>query len=131
MNLRSLFQGRWVAIAGTILFFALVFAVGILLNGLPYLPWNDWRAFVGITLFVCVLGAFFGTIVALDRESGMTKEDRPLLRTVLCGALAAVAVLLVQAWPPHTFDPLGPVTGFLVGAFLGWLGWAWAKYVDF
>lgn len=131
MNLRSLFQSRWMVVAGTIFFFALVFAVGLLLNGLPYLPWTDWRAVAGIGLFVAVLGAFFGTIVALDRESGMTEEDRPLLRTVLCGALAATAVLLVQAWPPHTFDPLGPVTGFLIGALLGWLGWSWAKFIDF
>lgn len=131
MNLRSLFQSRWMVVAGTILFFALVFVVGLLLNGLPYLPWTDWRAVAGIGLFVSVLGAFFGTIVALDRKSGMTEEDRPLLRTVLCGALAATVVLLVQAWPPHTFDPLGPVIGFLIGAFLGWLGWSWAKFIDF
>lgn len=131
MSLLSLFRSRLVAIAGTILLFALVFVVALLLNGFPYLPWNDWRAFVGIAVFFGVLGAFYGTIVALDRESGMAKEDRPLLRTVLCGALAAAAVMLVQAWPPHTFDPLGPVTGFVIGAFLGWLGWVWAKYIDF
>ena len=131
MNLRALFRGRWVAIAGTILFFALVFVVALLLNGLSYLPWSDWRPVVGVALFVGVLGVFYGTIVALDRESGMAKEDRPLLRTALCGVPGAVAVLMVQAWPPHTFDPLGPVTGFHIGAFLGWLGWAWAKYIDF
>lgn len=131
MNLRGFIQVKWVAVAGTILFFAIVFVLALVLNGGPSLPWGNWHAILDIGLLFAVLGAFYGTIVALDRESGAAQADRPILRTLLCGALGAAAVLLVQVWAPHTFNFLGPVTGFLVGCMAGWFGWSWAKYVDF
>lgn len=131
MNLRSITQAKWVVVVGTILFFALVFVFAMVMYGLTYIPWDNWQAVLNLGLLFTILGAFYGTIVALDRESGMAKEDRPLLRSVLCGALGATAVLLVQVWPPQSFNSPGPATGFLIGALLGFLGWSWAKYVDF
>lgn len=124
-------QPQWLSVVGTVLFFALVFVAAMVLHGLDALPWADWHALLTLGLLLAVLGAFYGTIVALDRESGMSCAERPLLRTVLCGVLGATAVLLVQAWPPQTFNAMGPVAGLLVGGVLGWIGWAWARYVDF
>jgi hypothetical protein len=131
MNVRSLTQRTSVIVIGTVLFFAVAFVVAVALNGLADLPWGNWHAILGLGVIVSVLGAFYGTIVALDGESGMSQADRPILRAVLCGALAALVVVLVQVWPPRSFNVLGPATGFLVGAVLGWFGWSWAKYVDF
>ena len=131
MKFRSLTQGKCVALVGTILFFAVAFVIGMVLHGLTDLPWGNWRAMLNIVLLFGVLGAFYGAIVALDRESGMSEQDRPFLRFSLCGALGATAVLLVQAWPPQTFDSFGAVVGLLIGGALGWLGWSWAKYVNF
>ena len=124
-------QTKWVALVGTILFFALAFVFAMLMHGLTSLPWGNWHEIINIGLLFAVLGAFYGAIAALDSSSGMSSSDRPMLRTVLCGALGVAAVLLVQAWPPQTFNVIGPTIGFLIGAPLGWLGWQWAKYVDF
>ena len=131
MNLRGITQAKWFAVVGTILFFALVFVFAMVMHGLTSIPWGNLHAVLTLGLFFAVLGAFYGTVVALDRESGVSNENRPFLRSVLCGALGATAVLLVQAWPPQTISPMGPATGFLIGAMLGWLGWSWAKYIDF
>jgi len=113
------------------LFFSLVFVFGLVMHGLSSLPWGNWHAMLNVGLLFAVLGAFYGAIVTLDGESGMSYANRPLLRTFICGGLGATAVLLVQAWPPQTFNASWPSTGFLIGAALGWLGWTWAKYVDF
>jgi len=131
MNLRSLTQAKWLSVVGIILFFAFAFVFALVMYGLVSLPWGNWHAVLNLGLLFAVLGAFYGTIVALDHESGMSYAERPLLRTVLCSALGSAAVLLVQAWPPQTFNSIGPITGLLIGGMLGWLGWTWAKYVDF
>lgn len=131
MNLSGRSQTKWVAVVGTIFVSALVFVFALFMHGLTSLPWGNWHAIINVGLLFAVLGAFYGAIAALDSSSGMSASDRPLLRTILCGALGATAVALVQAWPPQTFNVLGPTLGFVVGAPLGWLGWSWAKYVDF
>ena len=124
-------QTKWLATVGTILLFAFAFVLAMLLSGLSSLPWGNWSAILNVALLFAVLGSFYGAIAALDSASGMSSADRPFLRTVLCGILGATLVLLVQAWPPQTFNAVGPIVGLLVGAALGWLGWRWAKYVDF
>ena len=131
MRFLRITQAKWFAVVGTVLFFAFAFVLAMAIYGLNSLPWSNFHAIFNLGLLFAVLGAFYGTIVALDRESGMSHADRPLLRTVLCCALGSAAVLLVQAWPPQTFNSLGPITGALIGGMLGWIGWTWAKYVDF
>lgn len=98
----------------------------------PYLStWGNWHAVFNIALLFLVLGAYYGTVLGLDSRAGVSKLEHPVLRAALCGVLASTAVLLVQSWPPHTFNIAGPVTGFFIGAVLGWLGWSWAKFIDF
>jgi hypothetical protein len=121
----------WIAVIGTVLLFAVAFVVGLLLNSLGSVAWGSWRGILNVSLFFAVLGAYYGTIVALDGRSEMTNADHPVLRTTLCGALGAILVLLVQAWPPQSFNALWPVAGAVVGGALGWFGWSWAKHVDF
>ncbi len=116
----------------SILLFAVIFVIGLLISGGTHLPWGNWGAIINLSLLFAVCGAFYGTIAFLDKESKMTKgKDQPKLRTFLCGIFGAISVLLVQSWEPQTFNVIGPTIGFIIGAILGWLGWAWAKYVDF
>ncbi|NHZ78937.1 hypothetical protein F2P44_06540 [Massilia sp. CCM 8695] len=141
MNFRRLTRSKWGAVLATILLFAVVFVVGITLTGLFSLSWvsgngGDWN-WHDVLTSVCmltVLGAYYGTIVAFDARSTMAVADHPLLRTLLCGALGAAAVLVAKAWPPetvsHTVVAAGAVVGSVLG-WLGWLGWTWAKYVNF
>lgn len=123
---------RWRLLIGTMLLFALVFVAGLFLHGLLDLPWTNWRALLALALLFAVAGAYYGTIVALDRRSdGPPAQDRPLLRTLLCGLLGTVFVLLIQWWSPAPFDLPWMAAGFVIGGALGWLGWSWAKHVDF
>jgi TRAP-type C4-dicarboxylate transport system permease small subunit len=131
MSFRGLAQKKWIAVVATILFFAFVFVFAMLMYGLTSLSWGNWRTVFDVGSVFAVLGAFYGVVVALDRESGMSYAHLPFLRAALCGLLASALVLVVQAWPPETFNLIGPITGFVIGAVLGWLGWKWAKYVDF
>ena len=121
----------WIAVVGTVLLFAVIFVVGLLLNSIGSTAWGSWRGILNVFLFFAVLGAYYGTIVALDGRSEITNANHPVLRTTLCGVLGAILVLLVQAWPPHSFNAPWPAAGGVVGGALGWFGWSWAKHVDF
>lgn len=125
-KLRQLFT-----FVGIVLFFAIGFVAALAMNGLTYLPWGNWHAIFNIALLFLILGAYYGTILGLDSRAGVSKLEYPVLRATLCGALASTAVLLAQSWSPPTFNIVGPVAGFFIGAALGWLGWSWAKYIDF
>lgn len=122
---------NWLAMIGTVMFFAVAFVVAMLLSALGSVAWSNWRAILNVSLLFAVLGGYYGTIVALDGRSEMTDADRPVLRTALCSAFGALLVLLVQAWPPQTFNAIWAVAGAVAGGTLGWLGWSWAKHVDF
>lgn len=122
---------KWLAVVGTILGCAVVFVIAMALYGALDLPWRNLRAIANLALLFATLGAYYGTIAALDGESDMASADRPFLRTLICSALGATQVLLVQAWPPQTFDTQWVLVGAAVGGLLGRIGWAWAKYVDF
>lgn len=93
----------------------------MLLSGLGTLPWGNWSAILNVGLLIAVLGSFYGAIAALDSASGMSSADHPFLRTALCGILGATSVLLVEAWPPHTFNVVGPLPGCSLVLFSG--GW--------
>lgn len=129
-------QTKWLAVVGVVALFACVFVLAMLTHGLGSLltgNWGgiQWRDVLNGGLLFAVLGAYYGAIAALDSASGMADADRPVIRTLLCGFLAVMAVLLVQSWPPQSFNKIGPLIGFFIGASLGWIGWRWAKYVDF
>lgn len=136
MNLGKKNLSTWLFVIGTIAFFAIAFVIAMFMHGLGALVTVNWSGIhlldvLNFCLLFAVLGGYYGAIVALDSESGIADTDRPIIRAMLCGLLAAIAVLLVQAWPPQTFNMVGAVIGFFVGAILGWIGWRWAKYVDF
>jgi hypothetical protein len=122
---------NWLIVVGTILAFAVVFVIAMALYGATDLPWRNLRAIASLALLFATLGAYYGTIAALDGESDIASADRPFLRTLICSALGATAVLLVQTWPPQSFDTQWVVVGAAGGGLFGWIGWAWAKYVDF
>ena len=77
-----------------------------------------------------LLGAMYGAIYALDIRGNSANSDRPLLRTVVCAGLGGLLVFSLEI-PSLTgvFEPI--VLGAGVSGFLGWLGWRWAKHVDF
>jgi hypothetical protein len=131
MTLSRRRQANWLATIGTVMFFAVVFVVAMLLSAVGSIAWGSWRGILNVSLLFAVLGAYYGTIVALDGRSEMTDADRPVLRTALCSAFGSLLVLLVQAWPPQTFNAIWAVAGAVVGGALGWLGWSWAKHIDF
>ncbi|MDQ1814032.1 hypothetical protein RBA41_12010 [Massilia sp. CCM 9210] len=131
-------RSKWAIALATILLVAVAFVVGILLTGLFSLSWvssNDeswnWHDVLTTVCMLTVLGAYFGTIVAFDARSTMAVAHHPLLRTLLCGALGAAAVLVAHAWPPETVSHTVVAAGAVVGGVLGLLGWTWAKYVNF
>jgi membrane-anchored protein YejM (alkaline phosphatase superfamily) len=131
MVIRNLKLQQLFTFVGIVLLSALGFLVALVLNGLTYLPWGNWHAVFNISLLFLVLGAYYGAVLGLDSRAGVSKLEHPVLRAALCGVLASTAVLLVQSWPPHTFNIACPVTGFVIGAVLGWFGWSWAKFIDF
>ena len=115
----------------SILLFPAVFVLALIAHGLFDLPWTNWRVLLGLFSLFALLGAYYGTIAILDIKSGMAACDRPWLRTLLCGVWAALAVLTVQGWDAQPADMRWALPGYVIGAVLGWLGWTWAKYVDF
>ena len=119
------------AIIGGIVFFSLAFVFVMSHHVLSSMHWGNWGAILNVALLFAVIGAFYGTVVILDGDSGMSQDDRPALRTFVCGALGATVVLLVQSWSPQALNMPWVGVGFVIGAVLGWFGWAWAKYIDF
>ena len=93
--------------------------------------WGQWAALLNVGVLLAVLGALYGTVLALDSRSDLAVIDRPGLRTALCAFFGASAVFVVWSWFPANFGPGWLSAGVVVGAGLGWFGWRWAKYVDF
>lgn len=94
----------------------------------------DWHATLAGLLVVAgfgaLLGGFFGSILALDRDSPLCIVDRPWLRSGLCAAFAVLLVLFVNGL--RHAAPAAEVLWLaaLVGALLGWLGWTWARIIE-
>lgn len=131
MKFGSRRETSWLAVIGLVLFFAAAFVVALLMNSVGTVAWGNWQSFLNVALLFAVFGAYYGAIVALDIKSEMTSYNRPILRTALCGALGALAVLLVQTWTPQGLNITWAGAGAAIGGALGWLGWSWAKYIDF
>ncbi|MCY0911240.1 hypothetical protein [Massilia antarctica] len=137
MHSHRLTRSTWAKALVIILLFVVVFVVAVTLTGLfslSWLNWNgerwNWHDVLQSVGTLTVLGGYYGTIGAFDARSTIAVADQPLLRTLSCGALGAVAVLVTQAWPPETASNAVVAAGAVVGGVLGWLGWAWAKYVN-
>ena len=117
----------------------LLFVIGMLFHSLGAGSFESWAMFRDISFAFALMGAMYGTIVALDSSSDfgrsegrwLKKLNAPLLRTVLCGALGAALVAFMQSWHSEELVLGWVLVGAVVGAVLGWLGWGWAKYVDF
>jgi hypothetical protein len=93
--------------------------------------WGRWAAVLQVGALFASLGCIFGAAVALDGRSGTPVGDYPMLRTAICAIFGAVTVLVVWSWSPENFHPAWSSIGAAVGAVLGWLGWRWAKYVEY
>jgi hypothetical protein len=123
-------QSRWKHFVLSILFFAVAFIVGTFLQWPTADPGSGWMIFVKFGAVFGLLGAMYGAIYALDIRGNSANSDRPLLRTVVCAGLGGLLVFSLEI-PSLTgvFEPI--VLGAGVSGFLGWLGWRWAKHVDF
>jgi len=118
---------------------ALAAVVAIYASALGSVPANRWNALAQVASLFAIFGAVLGTIMALDRTATPTPLPRwlsipfnaPVLRTVICSALGACAVAVVSSWQAEALALVWFITGAVAGAVLGWVGWRWAKYVDF
>jgi hypothetical protein len=118
---------------------ALAFVIGVFVHSFGSIPVHNLGALVEVALLFAVLGAIFGTVLALDRSVDapaftgrfIRRFEAPVLRTFICAALGAAAVLLVRSWDGTSFPATWSIAGAVAGAVLGWYGWRWAKYVDF
>lgn len=131
MNFRRFTRSRWGSVFSSIVVFAAAFVIGMALLGLVSLSWPGWNTILKSGCLFALFGTCFGSIVALDSRSSMAAGDYPLVRTLLCGAFAAAAVLVAQAWPPAAISHAWLAGGAVIGDVLGWIGWTWAKYISF
>ena len=126
----TMLQSRWKPFILSILFFAVAFTVGTFLHWPTADAAGGWIIFVKLGAVFGLIGAIYGAIYAFDVRFDSANMDRPVLRTVVCAGLGGLLVFSLQI-PSLTrvFEPI--VLGASVSGFLGWLGWRWAKHVDF
>ncbi len=118
---------------------ALLFVAGAFIHSLGSMAVSHWRALAHVSALFAVIGAIFGTIVALDRSAdapalrwrSIRRFESPGLRTGLCALFGVLAVLVVQSLASAAVPFAWFVVGGICGALLGWLGWRWARFVDF
>lgn len=121
----------WILVATWFFGIAAVTCILLLVHGILYLPWQDPGLLLRLVCVFALFGAYFAAIVVLDGRSDMQFPDRPILRTIVCGVLGAIATLLIQTGPARSFDTDWIAFNACIGAALGYLGWRWAKHVDF
>ena len=127
----TLQQSRWKHFDLSMLFFVAAFTVGISLHWLEGNAAVGWVIFAKFGAVFGLLGAMYGAIYALDIRADSTNIDRPVLRTLVCAGLGGLLVFYLQFSSPLTRD-FEPITiGAGVAGVLGWVGWRWAKHVDF
>ena len=127
----TLQQSRWKHFDMSVLFFAAALTVGMFLHWLTDDVAGRWIIFVKFGAVFGLLGAMYGAIYALDIRVASANIDRPFLRTLVCAGLGGLLVFYLQISSSLTGD-IGPVAiGAGVAGFLGWVGWGWAKHVDF
>jgi len=122
---------KWLVVLASIAFFGLAGFVYVLLEVPGSQAWARWDVILRVGAFFASLGCIFGAALALDGRSGGPVGDHPVWRTAICAFFGAVTVLTMW-WPiPENFHPAWSLMGAIVGAGLGWLGWSWAKYVEY
>jgi hypothetical protein len=105
-----------------------VLAIGILFTigtGLRYLMPSDARTFQTVVMTVIVLlifGVFIG-VIELTEENKEYRSSGARVR-VSCGAVALAAIAFMLSAPLE-----GIALAALLGAFLGYVGIYWAKYL--
>ena len=128
----TLQQSRWKHFDLSILFFGAAFATGMLLHWLAGdAAAGGWVIFAKFGAVFGLLGAIYGAIYALDIRVDSTNSDRPVLRTLVCAGLGGLLVFYLQFSSPLTQDFGSIAIGAGLAGFLGWIGWRWAKHVDF
>ena len=128
-----------VSIGAFSLAFSAVFLVGMFIHALSEVGQAPLSALLFTASLFSVFGALYGTIVVLDETSGIRPRfgslirtfHYPKLRALLGGIWGLAAVQLGMHLDGRTASLRWLAIGALVGAILGWLGWRWAKYVDF
>jgi len=122
---------KWLGVIAVVALFSAMFVLSAFLYSLGSWSLGQWKAVVHIGLLFLVLGALYGAIAALDSSSPTALGNHQFVRTFLCALFGAAAVLVIWSWQPANFDKVWSIVGAMVGAVLGWVGWRWAKYVDF
>ena len=134
---------RLVGAAITLLFFSAlfgcVFLVAAFLNLLPD-AFHASLAKIGETaLLVWLLGAAYGTVIALDRsapefiavQSWLKPFHSPRWRAVICSLLGTAVAGLIAHMVSPVFDWPWMLLGTVIGFMFGWFGWRWARHIDF
>ena len=126
---------RTVSAVFTVLCFAFfgaaAFVLGVIVHSSGTVPVVRWNALLPLITLFAILGAMYGTIVALDRAAEapswrfIRRFESPILRTIICAALGALAVFVVRTWG-EGFPEAWIFIGGAVGAVLGRYGWRWA-----
>jgi hypothetical protein len=126
----SWFQSRpwWLQVGLCILVFAGVFFAWAFIEAFISGMHVSLRHIAPVALLFSLFGAIFGTAATLDSRSKFSDRDRPILRCVLSAIFGGIAVYIVWSLGAP-FSPAWIGAGLIVGAILGWYGWAWAKYV--
>jgi hypothetical protein len=130
----TLKRHKWLAVLAMLLLFAMAFVVMAFLYSLGSASGTgsiSWKGLGLLVAFFASLGALYGSVAALDSTSGMSVGSHPILRTLMCAVFGATTVLAVGSGNPADFSNMWWLAGAFVGGVLGWLGWRWAKYVDF
>ena len=108
---------------GIIVLFALSLAMVAFVEALLYSPnLIILGKLVGI---FTLLGAFLGVIYATDPSEQFKVRARPLLRTLVSGAIGATFAVVLR------LSAVASVICVGIFAMLGWLGMKWARYIDF
>jgi hypothetical protein len=119
-------------------FGAAIFIIGMIIHSLGSVSFGSWRVFRDVSAVFAIIGALYGSVIALDRSAEFPwprgkvfrRVNAPFVRTGLCSILGAAAVAMVQSW--HGASVMSWLfVGAGAGAVLGWFGWRWAKYVEF
>ena len=118
-------------------FGATAFVAGVFIHAMGTIPADQFHNLIRVALLFSVVGALFGTNLALDGSAKfpmpryLKRIEAPVSRTAICAGFGFLAVLILRSWTNPHFPWAWTGIGALLGAALGWFGWRWAKHVDF